>query len=316
MSAFIGSLSNLGNMAMQSITNSQMLEQQNELLKKQQGFQIYMNNNQYQQYRRSLEGAGLNVNSQLGGFSNTDSPSPASPPALTSPAIDANSIYQGALASAQVANINADTQLKNVQAGNTQMDTLLKETQNWSMRQKTPEEVSRLHEETNKILQETENLRVQKGFIEKQIEKCQSEIGNIDIQTSWLLDSYDNRLQQLAQDIAVKQSQGALNYAQCAVAYKSLSVMSKQIQLIDSQISLNQQQFLELQVLTTNLAIDGDFKQFELDIKKKFGETQAEAILRNINEQTLNLQSQTHWRPLSAIAGVGTAVAGAAFVVK
>lgn len=81
------------NAMMQQGTNSEMIAQQRKLLGDQQKFQREMNEDMYSTYRRSLEKAGLNINSELGGFPNTASSVPAGPN-LQAPQLDGVSVAQ------------------------------------------------------------------------------------------------------------------------------------------------------------------------------------------------------------------------------
>ena len=313
---------NSHNIRMQEEINQRNINNQWAMFRAQNNRQDYLNANQDLIKRQSLAKAGINVNSEFGGYPNisTNPVSQAEQKAVQASPVDASlfaqMVQQAPLIEAQVKNINADTKKKEAETENTEMDTVLKDTQNWQIRTMTPAQRENLKEQSNLFKQEAEKARVSVSFIQKQIEKCQSEIANLDVQTSWLLDSYDNRLAQSAMQVAVLQSQGALNYAQSAVAYKSLQVMDKQMRLIESQISLNQEEWMKLNQEVSNLAIDGDYKQFQLNIEKQFGKEKAKLILENINEDIINKRSEMMWRPVGMLIGGVGAGAAAASVLK
>lgn len=296
------------NNEMQKETNQQMIDNQWQMFRAQNERQDYLNDYQDLIKRNSLKRAGLNVNSEFGGYPNIQTNS-VSQPQLGSPQIDgatlANLMQQAPLIEAQVRNINADTNKKEAETENTQMDTVLKNTQNWQIQQLTPEQKKNMHEQAELFKAEADKARVSVPFIKKQMDLCQSQIAKFDVETSWLLDSYDSRLAQSAMQVAVLQSQNSLYVAQAAVAYKSLQVMATQMRLMESEISLNSQKWLELNQLVQNLAIDGNFKDFEYNIKKKYGETEAQKILEFLNEKTLLLRSEQQWRPLTVLLGLG-----------
>lgn len=301
-------ISSFVNNEMQKQTNEQMIDNQWQMFRAQNERQDYLNDYQDLIKRNSLKRAGLNVLSEFGGYPNIQTNS-VSQPQLGASHIDgatlANMIQQAPLIDAQVRNINADTNKKEAETENTQMDTVLKNTQNWQIQQLTPEQKKYMHEQSELFKAEAEKARVSVPFIKKQMDLCQSQIAKFDVETSWLLDSYDSRLAQSAMQVAVLQSQNSLNVAQAAVAYKSLQVMSTQMRLMESEISLNSQKWLELNQLVQNLAIDGNFKDFEYNIKKKYGETEAQKILEYLNEKTLLLRSEQQWRPLTILLGLG-----------
>lgn len=311
---------NSQNVRMQEEINQRNISNQWKMFHAQNARQDYLNRNQDLIKRQSLAAAGLNVNSEFGGYPNlaTNSIPLAEQKAAQVQPIDASlfaeMMQQAPLIEAQVKNINADTKKKEAETTNTEVDTLLKDTQNWRLQELTPSEKENIREQSNLFKQEAEKARVSVPFIQKQMELCQSQIASIDVETSFALDSYDKRLLQLDQQIAYLQSQGDLNYAQAAVAYKSIEVMNRQMRLIESQISLNEEQYLYLSEAVQNLAIDGNYKQFELDIKRKYGDKTAAAILENINEETLNLRSEQHWRPVSVIVNGASNAAAAAGV--
>lgn len=309
----------LANMYSQSSTNRKMLDNASELLSRQQSFQREMNRDMYSTYRHSLEGAGMNLNSQLGGYPNTSSPT-ATPPALTAPQMDLSStaslLQQQPLIDAQVKNIEADTNKKTVETENVSVDTLLKQTQNWALRQKTPAEVKNLEKNTEYLQEEMNRVKWDEKQIEANIELIKSKQSNIDVDTSFLLDSYDTRLGQLTATVSELQSRNALNIANAAVAYKSIEVMSHQIKEIESRVSLNQKEWLYLDTQITNLCIDGDFKQFQYNIEKKFGPAKAKLINDEINQNILNTRSSMMWRPVGMMIGAVGATAGVASVLK
>lgn len=319
ISAISSDSANEQNVAAQKEINKQNIQNQWRMFGAQNARQDFLNANQALIHRQSLQKAGININADFGGFPNVSTnatPSAEAKAPIVNPVFPsdlggqmANMVQQAQLTQANVENINADTKLKESQATNTEMDTLLKETERWNIQELTPAQKANVEKQTELFKSEISKNRVSVRFIQKQIEKVQSEIANIDVETSWLLDSYDNRLASVAQQIATMQSQQALNIAQSAVAYKSLQVMDKQMRLIESQISLNQEQWMVLNQECQNLAIDGNFKQFELNIKKKFGEKEAQLILEQINEQILNIRSNMMWRPVIATLGaVGTGI--------
>lgn len=302
---------NRENVRMQEDINRRNIENQWRMFHAQNNRQDYLNLNQDLIKRQSLAKAGLNINSEFGGYPNiaTNQISQAEQKAVQQSPIDASlfaqMLQQAPLIEAQVKNINADTKKKEAETENTQVDTVLKNTQNWQIQELTPAQKQNMEEQSNLFKQEAEKARVSVPFIEKQIEKCQSEIGKLDVETSWLLDSYDSRLAQSTMQVAVLQSQGALNLANAAVAYKSLQVMATQMRLMESEISLNGQKWMELNTLVSNLAIDGNFKQFEYELRKRYGDTEAQKMLEFLNEKTLMLRSEQHWRPLSILLGFG-----------
>lgn len=108
----------LANMASQSSTNRKMLENASELLSREQSFQRGMNRDMYSTYRHSLEGAGMNLNSQLGGYPNTSSPS-SSTPGLTAPQLDLSSaaslLQQQPLVDANVRKTEADAKAQEIE---------------------------------------------------------------------------------------------------------------------------------------------------------------------------------------------------------
>lgn len=320
IAAGAGSLiSSFVNNEMQKQTNEQMIDNQWQMFRAQNERQDYLNDYQDLIKRNSLKRAGMNVNSEFGGYPNIQTNS-VSQPQLGAPQIDgatlANMIQQAPLIEAQVRNINADTNKKEAETENTQMDTVLKNTQNWQIQQLTPEQKKNMHEQSELFKAEAEKARVSVPFIKKQMDLCQSQIAKFDVETSWLLDSYDNRLAQSAMQVAVLQSQKSLNVAQAAVAYKSLQVMATQMRLMESEISLNSQKWLELNQMVQNLAIDGNFKDFEYQIKKKYGETEAQKILEFLNEKILLLRSEQEWRPLTVLLGLGNMGVNMAGAVK
>ena len=312
-------ISSFINNEMQKETNQQMIDNQWQMFRAQNERQDFLNDYQDLIKRNSLKRAGLNVNSEFGGYPNIQTNS-VSQPQLVAPQMDgatlANMIQQAPLIEAQVRNINADTNKKEAETENTQMDTVLKNTQNWQLQVLTPEQEKNMHEQAELFKAEAEKARVSVPFINKQMDLCQSQIAKFDVETSWLLDSYDNRLAQSAMQVAVLQSQKSLNIAQAAVAYKSLQVMATQMRLLESEISLNSQKWLELNQLVQNLAIDGNFKDFEYQIKKKYGETEAQKILELLNEKTLLLRSEQQWRPLTVLLGLGNMGVNMAGVAK
>lgn len=312
-------ISSFVNNEMQKQTNEQMIDNQWQMFRAQNERQDYLNDYQDLIKRNSLKRAGMNVNSEFGGYPNIQTNS-VSQPQLGAPHIDgatlANMIQQAPLIEAQVRNINADTNKKEAETENTQMDTVLKNTQNWQIQQLTPEQKKNMHEQSELFKAEAEKARVSVPFIKKQMDLCQSQIAKFDVETSWLLDSYDSRLAQSAMQVAVLQSKNSLNVAQAAVAYKSLQVMATQMRLMESEISLNSQKWMELNQLVQNLAIDGNFKDFEYNIKKKYGETEAQKILEFMNEKTLLLRSEQQWRPLTVLLGLGNMGVNMAGAVK
>ncbi len=300
------------NISAQKEINKLNIDNQWRMFHAQNNRQDYLNANQDLIKRQSLQRAGLNLWSEFGGNPNLSTSPVTQAEQKTVPKVApqfdtafAQMLQQQPLVNAQVKNIEADTKKKEAETSNTEMDTVLKNTQNWQIQQLTPEQKKNLQEQSNLFKQDAEKARVSVPFIQKQMEKCQSEISQLDVNTSWLLDSYDSRLTQLAQQIAVMQSQKSLNIANCAVAYKSLQVMASQMRLIDSEISLNSEKWMQLNQLVQNLAIEGNFKQFELDIKKQYGETHAQKILEFLNEKTLLLRSEQQWRPLTVLLGLG-----------
>ncbi len=315
-------VTNHENVKMQEEINRRNIDNQWNMFRAQNNRQDYLNSNQDLIKRQSLAKAGMNVNSEFGGYPNiaTNNIPLAEQKAVQKIPIDFSSfaqmLQQQPLVNAQVKNIEADTKKKEAETSNTEMDTVLKNTQNWQIQQLTPEQKKNLQEQSNLFKQEAEKARVSVPFIQKQMEKCQSEISQLDVNTSWLLDSYDSRLNQLAMQIAVMQSQNSLNVANAAVAYKSLQVMGTQMRLMESEISLNSQKWLELNQLVQNLAIDGNFKDFEYNIKKKYGETEAQKMLEFLNEKTLLLRSEQQWRPLTVLFGLGNMGVNMAGAVK
>lgn len=310
------------NVKMQEEINRRNIENQWAMFRAQNNRQDFLNREQDLIKRQSLAKAGMNVNSEFGGYPNiaTNQISQAeqkaaqmSPPDFS---LFAQMLQQQPLIKAQVDNINADTKKKEAETENTAMDTVLKNTQNWSLQQLTPEQKKNMHEQSELFKAESEKARVSVPFIQKQMEKCQSEIAKFDVETSWLLDSYDTRLGHAAMQVAVLQSQNSLNIANAAVAYKSLQVMATQMRLMESEISLNSQKWMELNQLVQNLAIDGNFKDFEYNIKKKYGDTEAQKILELLNEKTLLLRSEQQWRPLTVLLGLGNMGVNMAGAVK
>lgn len=75
ISAIANGVASLANYASQNATNEANRRNQQELLRETQRFQREENLNMYTTLRRSLERAGLNVNSQFGGYPTTSSPS-------------------------------------------------------------------------------------------------------------------------------------------------------------------------------------------------------------------------------------------------
>lgn len=290
--------------------NDKMIGNQWQMFRAQNERQDYLNENQDLIKRNSLKKAGMNIYSEFGGYPNLNTNAVSQPQlGIPSQSFDgatiANLLQQQPLIEAQVKNINADTQKKQAETKNTEMDTVLKNTQNWRLQVLTPEEKKNIHEQSELFKQEAEKARVSVPFINKQIEMCQSEISKLDVETSWLLDSYDSRLAQSTMQVAVLQSQRALNLANAALAYKSLQVMATQMRLMESEISLNGQKWMELNTLVGNLAIDGNFKQFEYELRKRYGDTEAQKMLEFLNEKTLMIRSEQQWRPLSILLGFG-----------
>ena len=319
-SLFGGIFTNKSNREAQERANQENMAFQREMFNRKAAREDMLNANSALIQRQSLEKAGLNPNVGQYGQLQTGvaQGSPSSSAYIAQSPFDgaqmgalAQLLQQQPLVDAQAENIRADTLKKNAETNNINVDSILKETQNWSLRQKTPAEVKNLEQNTDLLHEEMNRVKWDSKQIEANIELIKSKQANIDVDTNFLLDTYDTRIGQLVATVSELQSRNQLNIAEAAVAYKSIEVMSHQIRDIESRISLNQKQWLYLDSEITNLCIDGDFKQFEYNIKKKFGDATAAAILENINEETLNLRSEEHWRPVSVVVGAAASAASA-----
>lgn len=298
--------------------NKRNIANQNELWEKEKAYQNWLNANGALIQKQSLQRAGFNPNSAFGTSANLQAPSPQKSDIqptdfsfLSSAGSDvAHMIQQQPIIDAQVKNIEADTAKKSAETNNLNIDSLLKQTQNWSLRQKTPVEVKNIEKNTELLHEEMNRVKWDSKQIEANIELIKSKQANIDVDTSFLLDSYDTRLGMLTAAVSELQSRNALNIANAAVAFKSIEVMSHQIREIESRVSLNQKEWLYLDSQITNLCIDGDFKQFQYNIEKQFGKEKAKLILEQINEDILNTRSNMQWRPVGMMIGaVGAAAA-------
>ncbi len=314
-------VTNSSNQEEQEKINQQNIDFQREMFRKKSQREDVLNANSALIQRQSLEKAGLNPN--IGSYgqlqTGVDQGTPSSQAyqkqpffnsAQAAPLIQA--VQQQPLIDAQVKNVQADTKKKQVEADNVSVDTVLKQTQNWALRLKTPSEVKNLEKNTELLYEEMNRVKWDSKQIEANIELIKSKQSNIDVDTSFLLDSYDTRLGQLTATVSELQSRNALNLANAAVAYKSIEVMSHQIREIESRVSLNQKEWLYLDTQITNLCIDGDFKQFQYNIEKMFGPAKAKLINDQINENILNTRSSMMWRPVGMMIGAVGAVAGVA----
>lgn len=324
-SSVVGALTNKSNQEEQERINAQNMDFQREMFARKSAREDVLNANSALIQRQALEKAGLNPN--IGSYgqlqTNVTQGTPSSQAYQAQNPFDAqqagvlaNIVQQQPLVDAQVKNIQADTQKKNAEAENIAVDTILKNTQNWALRQKTPAEVKQLEKNTELLHEEMNRVKWDSKQIEANIELTKSKQANIDVDTSFLLDSYDTRLGQLVASVSELQSRNSLNIAQACVAYKSIEVMSHQIKEIESRVSLNQKQWLYLDSQITNLCIDGDFKQFQLDIEKQFGKEKAMLILEQINEDILNTRSNMQWRPVGMLIGAVGAGAAVGNLVK
>lgn len=318
-------VSNKSNQDEQARINKENMDFQREMFNRKSQREDMLNANSALIQRQSFEKAGLNPN--VGSYSSlqtgVDQGSASSEAYKKQPFFNSEqagpfiqAVQQQPLIDAQVKNIEADTQKKTVEAENVSVDTILKQTQNWALRQKTPAEVKNLEKNTELLNEEMNRVKWDEKQIEANIELIKSKQSNIDLDTSFLLDSYDTRLGQLTATVSELQSRNALNLANAAVAYKSIEVMSHQIREIESRVSLNQKEWLYLDTQITNLCIDGDFKTFQYNIEKKFGAAKAKLINDEINENILNTRSSMMWRPVGMMIGAVGAGAGVANVLK
>lgn len=324
-SGVMSALTNKSNQEAQERINAENMDFQREMFAKKTAREDMLNANSALIQRQALEKAGLNPN--IGSYgqlqTNVTQGTPSSQAYQAQNPFDAQSagalaniVLQQPLIDAQVKNIQADTAKKTAETENVNVDTLLKQTQNWALKQKTPAEVENIKKNTALLHEEMNKVKWDAKQIEANIELIKSKQANIDVDTSFLLDTYDTRMGQLVASVSELQSRNSLNIAQASVAYKSIEVMSHQIREIESRVSLNQKEWLHLDQLITNLTIDGDFKQFQLNIEKQFGKEKAKLILEQINEDILNTRSNMQWRPVGMMIGAVGAGAAVGSLVK
>lgn len=108
----------LMNVASQRATNSANIQNQKDLQLDQQQFVREQNNSLYPTYRKSLESAGLNINSMFGGYPNTSAPSVPAPAPQSAPQFDLQSLLvdsQIQTSNAEIRKLNADARAQEIE---------------------------------------------------------------------------------------------------------------------------------------------------------------------------------------------------------
>lgn len=312
--AVVAGASALANMMSSSSTNEKMIQAQEKLLGKQQQFQREMNEQMYPTYRRSLEAAGLNVNSQLGGYPNTSSSVPQGPN-LTAPQFDTAGLMQAFQIQQQQPLVDAQVDLTNAQADrvrseipNVEADTALKKAQAFNITELTVPQRQELEEKVKNVREATENLKVDRAETMEKINLLLGQTEGQRLSNELLNQETPLILQKYAGEIANLWSQKYLNNAQTAAAYKSLSVMTAQINELNSRAKLNDSQRTYVANLAFGVALDNQFKPFEKAVGLEFTDQQIQEIKETIGK----IQQDKDWAPFNNIFGAFSSPMGAA----
>lgn len=315
----LGAFMSMVNMIQQSKTNSDNVKNQFELLNREQRFQREMNENLYKTYRRSLEGAGFNVNSALGGFPNTGSPS-VSPTTQSAPQFDlgvASLLQQQPIVDAQARLLNAQTENTKAQTSNVESDTGLKEAQRWAINQLTPSQVDNLQTATAKLYRDISLIDANEQEVLAKVKLINEQIHSAEIENFIAEQTKDVQVLRIAQLFNNEYLAGKKTAAEISQAYKTIQVMNAtiknlkaQARLFNAQASteekLSDKKLIHLTNLIRNLAITGDKQEFDLQLDKDFSEKQRELILKNMEYEGNLLDMKSDILPLSALfEGVG-----------
>lgn len=317
----VGAAASLAGNALSSLSqksaNERNLENQWQMFNAQKDYQNFLNENADSMKRRSLEKAGFNLNMDNGGYPSLTPP--ASPLSnINASSFDFSNMLQGALLQSQIKNIDADTNLKNSQAQESESSALLKSAQEWALRQKTPEEVKQIREETNRIIKDANQIEVNSSLIDATIGKVLSETTAQEYENAFTLETKDLRIAKLATEVAYMYEQGELSKAQTAVAYKSLNLISAQIRNLISQANLNDRQANYVYYLGQIASVDAEFAKHRSFHVQQFIHNELELSdkqVEQIDATIDNIVTSTEYAPLTAItsaaAGLGVAVGGA-----
>lgn len=312
--AVIAGASALANMMSSSSTNEKMIAAQEKLLGKQQQFQREMNEQMYPTYRRSLEAAGLNVNSQLGGYPNTGSSVPQGPN-LTAPQFDSTGLMQAfqmhqqqPLIDAQVELTKAQAKRVNAEVPNVEADTALKKAQAFNIQELTEPQRQELEEKVKNVREQTENLKVDRAETMEKINLLLGQTEGQRLSNELLRQETPLILQKYGAEIADLWSRKFLSDAQAAACYKSLQVMNAQIMELFSRAKLNDAQRTYVANLAFGVALDNQFKPFEKAAGLEFTDVQ----IQEINNTMRKIQQDIDWAPFNNIFGAFSAPMGAA----
>lgn len=244
------------NYEMNDRINDDNIDNQWQMFHANQRYQNKQNLDMYSTLRRSLEGAGLNVNSNFGGYPNTSAPS-SSLASKTAPQIDsvgiANLLQSAPLITAQTRKENADAEKQEIEnARNREEDSVINKY---------------FYDNANKIkktvsVDENGNL---------QYDKDGGNLDNVDVSASWKrtnkgrltgeqlvrrwesenfkLDAEDvkNQVDKLVsneelQNSAIIRSLGKMRWQEYNKLCREISVLAKQPKVMDSVIKLNDAQ--------------------------------------------------------------------------
>lgn len=310
----IGAFASFANSAMQNATNSSSIRNQNALWQKQKEYQNFLNANGMLVHRNALAKAGLNPNYEFGPSENLTAGTP-NQASLVSPNIDVGSLLQSQLIDSQRRNIDADTDKKLAETGVANADEVLKQAQAWSIEELTPAQRKEIEQNTSKMVEEIENLKVDRALVDATIGKVLAETAGQELQNYLIQETTPLIIQQYTTNIALLNAQKKLTDAQTAAAFKSIQVMCAQINSLNAQANYNNAQAKYVATAMIGLAIDNDIKKYRSAFTSDFVHNElkmSEVQIKHAENSAEQIRTSTEFAPLQAIAGAGGSL-GVAF---